>query len=78
VRPWSAADWRLFHNDRLLVAEIALGKTRQQARTYAYVCCIREWCRVRPGATEDQAISALAVLGIADPSPPPPPPGRAT
>ena len=28
VRPWSAADWRLFHNDRQLAAEVALGKTR--------------------------------------------------
>ena len=40
-RPWSAADWRLFHNDRQLVAEVALGKTRGQARAYAYVCCIQ-------------------------------------
>ena len=72
VRPWSAADWRLFHNDRQLVAEITLGKTRQQARTYAYVCCIREWCRVRPGSTEAQAITALVEKGIVDPSSPPP------
>ena len=73
ARPWSAADWRLFHNDRQLVAEVARGQTRGQARTYAYVCCIREWCRVRPGSSEDQAIIALAMLGITDPSPPPPP-----
>jgi hypothetical protein len=73
-RGWSAADWRLFHNDRLLVAELALGKMPAQARTYAYTCCIREWLRVRPGASEAQAIAALAEKGITDPSPPPPPP----
>ena len=75
VRPWSAADWRLFHNDRQLVAELALGKTPAQARAYAHVCCIREWCRVRPGSTEDQAITALVEKGIVDPSSPPTPPG---
>ena len=74
VRPWSAANWRVFHNDRQLVAEITLRKTRGQARAYAFVRCVEEWRRVRPGSSEDQAIAALAVLGITDPSPPPPPP----
>ena len=71
-RGWSAADWRLFHNDRQLVAEIALGHTRGQARVYAFVRCVEEWRRVRPGSSEAEAIAALAVLGITDPTPPPP------
>jgi hypothetical protein len=77
VRPWSAADWRLFHNDRQLVAEVALGKTRGQARAYAFTRCVEEWRRVRPGSSEDQAIAALAEKGIIDPSSPTPPPAGA-
>jgi hypothetical protein len=73
VRPWSAADWRLFRNDRQAAAEIALGEMPAQARTYAYVCCIREWRRVRPGSSEAQAIVALAEKGIIEPSSPPHP-----
>jgi hypothetical protein len=78
VRPWSAADWRVFHNKRQLVAEVALGQTRGQARVYAFVRCVEEWRRVRPGSPEEQAITALAEKGIVHPSPPPPARHKAT
>jgi hypothetical protein len=61
-----AADWRLFHNDRRLAAELALGKTPAQARTYA-ARLLYQGMVLPAGGSEAQAIAALAVLGITDP-----------
>ena len=45
---WTAADWRVFFNERAGVAEFDGGRNRGEAEAVAFECCIVEWLNRHP------------------------------
>jgi hypothetical protein len=43
VRPWSAADWGAYYDERAGIAEFDGGLPRPRAEKRAFDCCVAEW-----------------------------------
>ncbi len=62
LRPWTAADWRAFRDERAGVAEHEGGMTRDAADEAAFGALVTEWLdRTMPGGPEGTCAACGAV-----------------